>query len=324
MPAIAYQNLKNMEKLISYLIPVYNEEKNIPLLYVNLKKTVNTLDFDHEIIFVNDGSQDNSSQELTKISRQDGKIKIIEFSRNFGKEIALTAGLHHCQGDACILLDADLQHPPELIPHFLDKWQNGAEIVIGIRDNNNQGDFIKKTGSYFFYKIINKISETQILPNSTDYRLLDQAVILEFCRFTERNRIFRGLIDWLGFKRDYVNFSAPKRINGKPRYSLLKLIKLALSSFVSLSLLPLKIAGYLGIFITLAAGLIGSFILAEKYILNDPWQMNFSGAAILAVIILFLVGVILSCLGLIALYIAHIHCEVINRPIYVIRKKENF
>src|SRR4030043_1515812 len=220
-----------MDKLISYLIPVYNEEKNISLLYDNLKKTIGGLDFDHEIIFVNDGSQDNSNQELTNISRQDEKIKIIEFSRNFGKEIALTAGLHHCQGDACILLDADLQHPPELIPQFLDKWQNGAEIVIGIRDNNNQETFIKKSGSYFFYKIINKISETQIIPNSTDYRLLDQAVILEFCRFTERNRIFRGLIDWLGFKRDYIYFSAPERINSKPSYSLLKLIKLALSSF---------------------------------------------------------------------------------------------
>ncbi|MCX6744433.1 MAG: glycosyltransferase family 2 protein [Candidatus Parcubacteria bacterium] len=313
-----------MEKLISYLIPVYNEEKNIPLLYDNLKKTVSGLDFDHEIIFVNDGSQDNSNQELTNISRQDEKIKIIEFSRNFGKEIALTAGLHHCHGDACILLDADLQHPPELIPQFLDKWQNGAEIVIGIRDNNNQKTFIKKTGSYFFYKIINKISETQIIPDSTDYRLLDRVVISEFCRFTERNRIFRGLIDWLGFKRDYIYFSPPERINSKPSYSLLKLIKLALSSFISLSLMPLKIAGYLGILITLIAGMIGSFILAEKYILNDPWQMNFSGSAILAVITLFLVGIILSCLGLIALYIAHIHCEVINRPIYVIRRKENF
>ncbi|OGY41233.1 MAG: hypothetical protein A2Y82_01835 [Candidatus Buchananbacteria bacterium RBG_13_36_9] len=310
--------------MISYLIPVYNEEKNISLLYDNLKKTIGGLDFDHEIIFVNDGSQDNSNQELTNISQQDEKVKIIEFSRNFGKEIALTAGLHHCQGDACILLDADLQHPPELIPQFLDKWQNGAEIVIGIRDNNNQETFIKKSGSYFFYKIINKISETQIIPNSTDYRLLDQAVILEFCRFTERNRIFRGLIDWLGFQRDYVYFSAPKRINGQPRYSLLKLFKLALSSIVSLSLLPLKIAGYLGILITFTAGLMGVFVLAEKYILNDPWHMNFSGPAILAVITLFLVGVILSCLGLIALYIAHIHCEVINRPIYVIRKKENF
>ena len=174
-------------------------------------------------------------------------------------------------------------------------------------------------GSYFFYKIINRISATKIIPNATDFRLLDKKVIIEFNKFTEKSRITRGLIDWLGFKREYIYFNAPKRINGKASYSFIKLCKLALNSFVSMSLFPLKFAGYLGILITIGAGLMGLFIFIEKYILNDPWRLNFSGPAILAIIILFLVGIILSCLGLIALYIANIHNEVTNRPIYIIR-----
>ncbi len=312
-----------MAKLISFVIPVYNEEKNLPLLYGNLKEILKASNHEHEIIFVNDGSSDGSASELKKISLLDNKVKVIEFSRNFGKEIALTAGLHNCFGDCGIMLDADLQHPIELIPEFIAKWENGAEVVVGVRSNNSE-KFIKKYGSLIFYKIMNRISDTELLSGATDFRLLDKAVISEFNRFTEKNRLTRGLIAWLGFKRDFVYFNAQPRINGVPGYGTLKLIKLAMSSIVSLSLFPLKIAGYLGIFITLISGLMGLFIVLEKYIFNDPWSLNFSGSAILAVIILFLVGVILSCLGLIALYIAHIHKEVINRPIYVIRKKENF
>jgi len=219
------------------------------------------------------------------------------------------------------MIDADLQHPPELIYEFLAKWKHGAEIVIGVRNKNQNENFIKKTGSYCFYKIINKISDTKITPFATDYRLLDRIVIKEFNKFTEKNRITRGLIDWLGFKRDYIYFNANQRAHGKASYCYLKLFKLAINSIVSLSLFPLKIAGYSGIFITLFAGLLGIFIIIEKYIFNDPWNLNFSGPAILAVIILFLVGIILGCLGLIALYIASIHNETINRPLYVIRKQ---
>ncbi|MFA5188767.1 MAG: glycosyltransferase family 2 protein [Patescibacteria group bacterium] len=312
-----------MQKTISLIVPVYNEERNIPLLYDRLKKVLGRCPFNYEILFVNDGSNDCSASELKKISVLDNKVKVIEFSRNFGKEIALTAGLHNCFGDCAIMLDADFQHPLELIPEFIAKWENGAEVVVGVRSNSSE-KFIKKYGSLVFYKIMSRISETELLSGATDFRLLDKAVISEFRRFTEKNRLTRGLIAWLGFKRDFVYFNAQPRINGVPGYGTLKLVKLAMSSIVSLSLFPLKIAGYLGIFITLVSGIMGLFIVLEKYIFNDPWRMNFTGSAILAVIILFLVGIILSCLGLIALYIAHIHSEVINRPIYVIRKRENF
>jgi dolichol-phosphate mannosyltransferase len=311
-------------KKISIIIPLYNEDKNIPLIYQQIKKVLGRINFDYEIIFVNDGSEDNSGKELEKLSLANGQVKIIEFTRNFGKEIAITAGLNFCQGLAAIIIDADFQHPVELIPEFIKKWEQGSEVIIGVRNKSRQRNLFKAFGSWFFYKIINVISETKVVPYSTDYRLLDRRVIDEFNRLTEKNRMARSLIAWLGFKRDYIYFNVTPRINGPAGYSSLKLVRLAFASMVSLSLLPLKLAGYLGIVITFFSGLIGLFILIEKYLLNDLWGMGFSGPAQLAILIIFLVGIILSCLGLISLYIANIHNEVVGRPMYVIRKKENF
>ncbi len=311
-----------MKKLISIIIPVFNEEKNIPLIYVEIinvwRKHINlSSSYDCEVIFVNDGSEDNSLAELERISERDERVKIIDFSRNFGKEMAVTAGINHCRGSACLSMDADLQHPAELIPEFIAKWEKGAEVVIGIRKKNKGEGLVKKIGSYFFYKIINGISRTKIIPNATDFRLLDRIVINEFNKLSEKNRMTRALIDWMGFKRDYVYFSASERLHGKASYNFLNLVRLAFNSIISLSLFPLKLAGYLGIVITLLSGSLGIFIFIEDYVLG---RMEFSGPAILAVIILFLVGIILICLGLMALYIANIHTEVINRPMYIVRK----
>src|SRR3989304_649175 len=313
-----------MEKRhISIVIPFYNEENNIPLVYRELKKILNNANYSFEIIFVNDGSTDNSSAELDKITAADHTVKAVEFSRNFGKEVAMTAGLDICQGAACILMDADLQHPVEKIHEFIKRWENGAEVVVGVRNKNKSEGLIKKAGSYIFYLTINAISETEITPSSTDYRLLDRIVIEEFKRLKEKNRMTRALIDWLGFKRDYVYFNANERLYGKPSYNYLKLFRLAVSSYISHSLLPLKIAGYLGIVITSFSTLLGLVMFVDKFFLKDPYKMYFSGTAILATIIMFLIGIVLSCLGLIALYIGNIHGEVVNRPMYIIRRRVN-
>lgn len=311
----------NGKKLISIITPVYNEEKNIGLFFEKLLKVISNLPYNFEIIFVNDGSRDLSGDEIEKIVKSYNYVRNIEFSRNFGKELAITAGINNCNGDACLMIDSDLQHPIELIPEFLKKWENGSEVVVGIRKANKGEGLIKKIGSILFYKIINKIAEINVLPNSTDYRLLDRIVIDEFNRFTENSRMTRALIDWLGFRRDFIYFNANQRIHGKASYNFWKLFKLALNSFISLSLIPLKLAGYLGTFITFFSGLAGFYILLGKYFFHTPFASTFSDAENLAILILFLVGIILMSLGLIALYIANIQGEVINRPLYVIRKR---
>lgn len=306
-------------KKISVISPIYNEEKNVSLLYERLTKVAGSLPYEFEFIFVNDGSRDASISELGKLEEKDERVRVLDFSQNFGKEAATTAGINFCRGDACIMIDADLQHPAEKIPEFLEKWEKGFEVVIGVREENKGEGFVKKAGSYLFYKIINCISNTKIVPSATDFRLLDRIVIDEFNRLTEKNRMTRALVDWLGFRRDFVYFKANQRIHGKASYSYLKLFRLAFNSMISLSLFPLKLAGYLGIIITFLSGILGIFIFVTRYITES---MEFSGPAILAVINLFLIGIVLICLGLIALYIANIHVEVVNRPLYVIRKRK--
>ncbi len=311
-------------KLISIIIPAYNEEKNIPLVYAELKKIFQGFadKYTFEVFFVNDGSKDGTMKEIEKLAQNNADVKYIDFSRNFGKEIATTAGLNNCNGDACMMIDADLQHPVELIPEFIKKWEDGAEVVVGVRKKNKSNGIIKKVGSALFYAISNKIVNVELTPNATDFRLLDRMVIDEFNRFTERGRITRGLIDWLGFKREYIYFNAKKRIHGEAGYSYWKLFRLAMSSFISLSLLPMKLVGYSGFFITLFSGCAGLYILIGKYFLRTKFASTFSDAENLAIFIVFLVGIILMSVGLVAVYISNIQREVINRPIYVMRKKK--
>ncbi len=311
-------------KLVSIIIPAYNEEKNIRPVYEKLKEVIAPLNgkYVFEILFVNDGSRDDTQAEIEKLALEDREVGYVSFSRNFGKELATTAGINNCKGDACIMIDSDLQHPAELIPEFIRKWEDGNDVVVGVRRGSKSDSWIKKSGSKLFYKILNRIAEVEVVPNATDFRLINRAMINEFNQFTEVNRMTRALIDWLGFKRAYVYFDANERLNGTASYSFWKLVKLAMNSFVSLSLLPLKLAGYFGIFITLLSGILGAYILLEKYFLHlHTFASTFSDAENLAIFIVFLVGIILMSIGLIAMYVANIHREVIQRPIYVIRKK---
>lgn len=310
-------------KSISLIIPAFNEEKNIEPVYNAINAVIEPLrqTYDFEIMFVNDGSSDNTIGEIKKLSQIDQKVKYLDFSRNFGKEIATTAGINNCKADACIMLDADMQHPVELIVEFVKKWEQGTDVVVGIRRQTKSDGLGKKIGSKLFYKIINKIADIEIIPNATDFRLIDRIVIEQFKRFTEKGRMTRALIDWLGFKREYVYFDANERLFGNASYSTWKLLTLAMDSFVSLSLFPLQLAGYLGIFITLFSGVSGFYILIGKYFLHLSFASTFSDSENLAILLLFLVGIILMSIGLLALYVANIHREVINRPMYVIREK---
>lgn len=312
--------MNNLSKgTLSVIVPLFNESANIVRFYTETKAALHTLPYVHEILFVNDGSVDASQDILNKLAANDACVQVIEFSRNFGKEIALTAGLHNAHGDAAIMLDADLQHPPQLIPEFVAQWESGYEVVIGVRKDNKGQGVIKRIGSRLFYTVMNTIAETKIIPNATDFRLISREVIDVFNRFTEKDRITRGLIDWVGFRRTVVYFDAPRRTSGTAGYSFMKLVRLAFSSFISMSLFPLRLAGYLGVFTVLGSGALGLFILVGKYILHRGAALAFSGPAQLAILIVFLIGMVLCCLGLIALYIATIHREVVNRPLYVVR-----
>ncbi len=311
-----------MSKKISIVIPVFNEEEVLDDFWSRLSLVLKEIEnYNFEIIFVDDGSTDGSFKKLKKISEKNKQVICIRFSRNFGKERALAAGLAESTGEAVLTLDADLQHPPSLISKFIEKWEEGVEVVAGARRLVPRGGFLKRAGSFVFYRFLAFFGEADVPAEESDYRLLDRKVVDAFNGLSEKARITRGLINWLGFEKEKIFFEVEKRKKGCSKQNPARLARLFVSAVLSHSLFPLKLAGYLGGGITLLAGVLGVFMLAEDILLGDPWRLNFSGTAFLAVLILFLVGIVLFCLGLTALYIASIHQEVKRRPLYVIKEK---
>jgi len=303
------------EQTISIIIPMYNEASNLRPLYDELERCLARLKkYRFEVIFVDDGSKDNSADVARQLAQHDERLRVLELSRNFGKEPAMTAGLHAARGDAALIMDADLQMPPRLIGKFLQRWEKGDEVVIGVFGGRKTSR-LHAIGSHWFYRIMQKISATEIIPHETDFRLMDRKVINEYNRLTERNRITRGLVDWLGFKRSVIPFEQAPRLSGKPAYTYSKLIGLAVNSFTAESLMPLKVAGYLGVCILLLTVPVGGIMSINRWVYHWPIR----GTAFLAIMIMALVGLVLACLGLISLYIARIHAEASNRPLYVVR-----
>lgn len=319
--------MKTDKKTISLIIPCHNEQENIQYAYKEITKfwQREVLNYDYELIFVDDGSYDHTLLEIEELIKKDKRVKLLEFSKNFGKEIAVTAGINNCKGDSCLVIDVDLQYPIESIPSFIEKWEEGYEVVIGVRDKKQTNNIIEKVGSFLFYKVMEVISETRVIPGALDYRLIDRKVINYFNKFTERSRITRNLVDWMGFRQVFIFYTEKPREKGTASYSFIKRLALAFNGFVSHSLVPLKLAGYLGIFITVTSGFTGLFALIGQFILAYRGiTPTFSGPFLLGLLNSFLIGVVLICLGLIALYIANIHTEVTNRPIYILRSKKGF
>ena len=307
------------ELLLSIVIPLHNESANIDTVYQQLQPVVDKVsDGSYEIIYVNDGSSDNTAELVAQLHSKNSKVKLLQLSRRFGKELALAAGIGAATGKAVLTLDGDGQHPIERIPDFIDAWKAGAQVVIGVRTANSREGFIKKFGSKVFHTLFNRLSGAKLVPGSTDFRLIDRTVQQEFVKFTEPNSMTRGLIDWLGFKRVYITYTANPRVAGEAGYTVSQLVKLAANSFVSLSPFPLYISGYLGVFITTGAFLLGLFVLIEQIILNDPWHLKFTGTAMLSILVLFLVGILLVSQGILALYISHIHAQSKRRPLFVV------
>lgn len=309
-------------KKISIVIPVYNESSNLDALCKRLTEVTDKLtDYRWEYLFVNDGSSDQTLTVLRELSIIGDSYKILDLSRNFGKEIALTAGVHEAvDSDAVICIDSDLQHPPELIPELINAWLKGAEIVATIRISIEKQPLLRRVGSKIFYWLMSKISGVDMVSQNTDFRLYDKKVIKSFLQVTERERMFRGIMDWMGFNKVFIEFKADARNEGEVGYSYSRLWRLAVNGITSFSLWPLRLSAYLGLFIFLVSGSLLMWMLFS-YLISD--NMIYTPLAIVVVANTFLFGVVLIVIGLVAHYVGNIHTEVINRPLYIVRERIN-
>ena len=313
--------IKNKQQ-ITIIIPAYNEEKNILLFYEENQRVIRSLnDYNWEFIFVDDGSNDGTWNIIEKISNKDSHVKGVRLSRHFGKEIALTAGVESAiNPDAVILMDADLQHPPAVVPDLIKQWELGFQIVNTQR-KSIQYSFLRETGSKLFYFMLNKFSTLDIQSKTTDFRLLDKKVLRVLKTFSERNRFFRGIVDWMGFKKTSIMFDSPKRNDGESTFSFRELFALAINSFTSFSMAPLRLTGYLGLVVTTIASLLLTYMIFSHLILG---LTLFTKLAYFVVFNTLLFGIVLAALGMIALYIGNIQTEVVGRPLYIIQNRVGF
>jgi glycosyltransferase involved in cell wall biosynthesis len=311
-----------MEKIVcSVVVPVYNEEEVINVTYKRLKDVMDGLDITYEIIFVNDGSRDRTRELAMEICKNDKNIKFIDFSRNFGHQTAITAGMDYASGDAVVVIDADLQDPPEVIPEMLEKWREGYDVVYGQRVKRQGETFFKKVTAKIFYRTLNRLTDVEIPVDTGDFRLIDRKICDALKKVDEKNRYIRGIISWLGFKSIAVPFVREKRFAGTTKYPLKKMLKFASDAIISFSHKPLKLATYFGFFLSFAsfAYLIVTIILKVFSIIQTV-----PGWASIVAINLFFNGIILLILGIIGEYIGRIYDEAKNRPLYVIRELVNF
>ena len=301
----------------SLVIPVYNEEANLQQLNSEIKHVMSKLNESYEVIYINDGSRDHSLLVLRDLVKQDKNVKFLSFSRNFGHQAALTAGLDHAKGQAIISMDSDLQDPPQLLPEMIEKWKQGYEIVYARRKRRHDR-FFKKYTALAYYRLLNKFSEVKIPRNVGDFRLIDRKVLDELKGMREKARYLRGMVAWLGFRFTFVDFDRPERKNGKTNYTLTKMARLAMNGILNFSLLPLK----LGLFMGLASIFVGIIFLIYMIIdilLNSTIYQLYKW---LAVILLIFAGIQFMFLWIIGEYIGRIHNETKDRPLYVIREKK--
>jgi len=304
----------------SIVVSVYNEEESVAMFYKSLSETLAALQINHEIIFVNDGSSDNSLSLLKEIATSDKTVKIIDFSRNFGHEAAMIAGIDHACGEVVICMDSDLQHPPEMIPAMLRKRADGFDVVNTIRTVRKDAGFLQKMHSKLFYKFINSISSVKLTENASDFFLISQKV----CKvlrsdYRERTRFLRGIIQLVGFKKTAIEYIAPKRIAGKSKYSFFKLLKLSFTAVSSFSKLPLQ----LGIITGLIFSAISLILIAFSIIM---WILEkvIPGYTTLIIFMSAFAGIQLFVTGLIGQYISYVFDEVKGRPSYIVDEIYNF
>ena len=306
--------------LLSVIIPCYNEDAVLRATHERLTKVLREIELDYELIFVNDGSVDQTQQILTQLHLHDPHVRVLLFSRNFGHQIAVTAGLESSAGDAVVIIDADLQDPPEVIPQMINLWREGNEVVYGSRIEREGESSFKLWTAKLFYRVINRLSETKMPMDAGDFRLLDRKVVEVIKEMPERARFIRGMVSWAGFRQIALPYHRAARHAGDSKYPLRKMIHFAMDGIISFSLVPLKIAiwsGFLAIWVAVA-GIIVAIVdrLLERNLAR--------GWASLFVAVLFMGGVQLVSLGIIGEYLGRIYTEVKRRPLYAVQERLGF
>lgn len=303
--------------LLSIVCPAFQEEEVLPLFHAALTTVLGSLDaeFDIEIIYVDDGSHDGTLAVIKQLAAQDARIAYLSLSRNFGHQAALTAGLEHARGDVVISMDSDLQHPPAVIPKLLDKWRQGHDVVLTIRDEDRRLGWLKRLTSRLFYQIMAKLSDIDIRMAASDFRLLSRKALDGLLRLTERHRFLRGMVQWLGFPAAEVRFQPDRRHAGQSKYNLHRMLNLAGDALFSFSMVPVRVALYLGLIAVLSGlGLSGWLLIRLVVGIETPgWLVLLASTHVLG-------GAMLSCLGVVGEYVGRTFEQVKGRPLYVLKE----
>jgi glycosyltransferase involved in cell wall biosynthesis len=302
--------------VLSIVAPFYNEEETAKLFYTVLRDELGSLDnIDFQFVFVDDGSDDQTLKTLTEIAQADTAVQVLSLSRNFGHQVALTAGLDHASGDAVLMMDSDLQHPPALIPRMIDAWRDGSDVVSAVREQTSGASFFKRHSASLFYRLVGSLTDTPITPGACDFCLLSRRAHQALMRMPERHRFLRGMISWIGFPRSFLPFNAPARAAGETKYTVRKMVRLALDAVFSFSTAPIKLASQAGGVLVLAAAIYFGYILWRYWIVGDL----IPGWGSLICTVLILNGVQLFFTGLIGEYLSRTFEEAKRRPIYLIK-----
>lgn len=305
---------------LSLIIPLLNERDNLQPLYERTIGVVRSIGLDYELIFVDDGSTDGSAEAIATLHAIDPRVKLVSFSRNFGHQQALTAGMDHATGDAALMMDADLQHPPELIPELVSHWQAGYEIVYTVRESTEDAGLVKKVTAALFYRTFQKLTGIDMPGNAADFRLVDRKVLDAFGQIRERGRFLRGLTSWVGFKSKGVPYTAAARHQGVSKYNLRRMLKFAIEGILSFSTIPLVIGIYVGLAIALVSFAYLLFVLYAAAVTHEVVQ----GWTSMICLVGLIGGIQLILLGILGLYIGKIYEEVKQRPLYLVARRLGF
>ena len=304
---------------LSVVVPVYDEEESLPELARRLGAVLDDLDLESEVLLVDDGSTDSSYPLMVELSGRDPRFKVVHLSRNFGHQVAITAGIELARGDAVVIMDSDLQHPPELLPAFLERWRAGYDVVYGVMQERTESWF-KRLTARVFYTLLRRLTRVEMPPAAGDFRLIDRHAVDAFVAMRERNRYVRGMVAWVGFRQVGLEYACPPRFAGRSKYTVRKMLRLALDAIFSFSTVPLRLALQLGLVVSACSVLFGLASLASKFAGVEVVP----GWVTIIVVTTFLGGMQLIVLGVMGEYVGRVYDEVKRRPLYLVRRLHGF